>query len=177
MNNEINQSRRFEEKINSINSSFLSALDNFNKYFVYYHTNPDVDDYSDNFLNTKNQLQGLSSNMFTTTNNIEKSIEEMDNHMSEISVKLTKEKKKNKELEKMLNSLKGTEKGSDLLISDSKIEYNLVYFKNIELFIGILIILALLVSSKVAFVLLVVALIFSYYLGILKMILPVVQHI
>jgi hypothetical protein len=77
----------------------------------------------------------------------------------------------------MLNSLKGTEKGSDLLISDSKIEYNLVYFKNIELFIGILIILALLVSSKVAFILLVVALIFSYYLGILKMVLPVIQHI
>ena len=28
MNNEINQSHRFEEKINSIHSSFLSALDN-----------------------------------------------------------------------------------------------------------------------------------------------------
>ena len=49
MNNEINQSQRFEEKINSINSSFLSALDNFNKYFVYYHTNPEVDSYSDLF--------------------------------------------------------------------------------------------------------------------------------
>lgn len=177
MNNEINQSHRFEEKINSIHSSFLSALDNFNKYYVYYHKNPEVDDYSDNFLNTKNQLQWLSSNMFTTTNNIEKSIEELDTHITEISIKLTKEKDKNKELEKMLTSLKGTEKGSDLLISDSKIEYNLVYFKNIELFIGILIILALLVSSKVALVLLVVALIFSYYLGILKMFLPVIKHI
>ena len=66
---------------------------------------------------------------------------------------------------------------SDLLKSDIKIEYNLIYFKKIELFIGILIILALLVSSKVAFILLVVALIFSYYLGILKMVLPVIQHI
>ena len=177
MNNEINQSQRFEEKINSINSSFLSALDNFNKYFVYYHTNPEVDSYSDNFVNTKTQLQGLSSSMFITTNNIEKGINELDTDMSEISVKLTKEKMKNKELEKMLDSLKSTEKGSDLLISDSKVEYNLVYFENIELFIGILIILALLVSSKVAFILLVVALIFSYYLGILNMFLPVIKHL
>jgi hypothetical protein len=115
--------------------------------------------------------------MFITTNNIEKGINELDTHMSEISVKLTKEKMKNKELEKMLDSLKSTEKGSDLLISDSKVEYNLVYFENIELFIGILIILALMVSSKVAFLLLVVALIFSYYLGILNMFLPVIKHL
>jgi hypothetical protein len=177
MNNEINQSKYFEEKIDSINSSFLSALDNFNTYYVSYHKNPEVDSYSDNLLNNKTQLQGLSGNMFTTTNNIEKSIKQLDIYMSKILVKLTKEKEKNKKLEKMLNSLKGTEKGSDLLISDSKIEYNLVYFKNIELIIGILIILALLVSSKVAFIFLVVVLIFSYYLGILKIFLPVIQHL
>jgi hypothetical protein len=172
-----NEARYFEEKINSINSSFLSALDNFKKYYIYYQKNPDVDEYSDNFLNTKNQLQRLSSNMFAVTNNIETSIEKLDNNISDISVKLTKEKVKNGKLEKLLNSLKGTEKGSDLLISDSKIEYNLVYFKNVELFVGILFILALLVSSKAALVLLVVTIIFSYYLGILNMVMPVVKHL
>ena len=70
-----NEAKYFEEKINSINSSFLSALDNFKKYYIYYQQNPDVDEYSDNFLNTKNQLQKLSSNMFSITNNIETSIE------------------------------------------------------------------------------------------------------
>jgi len=172
-----NEAQRFEEKINSINSSFFSVLDNFKKYFIYYQQNPDVDEYSDNFLNSKGQLQKLSSNMFTTTNTIEKNIENLNNNISEISIKLTKEKAMNEKLEKLLNSLKGTEKGADLLISDSKVEYNLVYFKNAELFVGILFILALLVSSKAALALLVVTIILSYYLGILKIILPVVNYL
>ena len=44
-----NQAKQFEEKINSINSSFLSALDDFKKYYIYYQKNPEVDEYSDNF--------------------------------------------------------------------------------------------------------------------------------
>lgn len=172
-----NEAKQFEEKINSINSSFLSALDNFKKYFIYYQMNPDVDEYSDNFLNTKGQLQKLSSNMFTITNNIETSIEQLDNNISNISEKLTKEKAKNTKLEKLLSSLQSTEKGADILINDSKVEYNLVYFKNVELFVGILFILALLVSSKTVLFLLVVTVILSYYLGILKIILPVIKYI
>ena len=172
-----NQAKQFEEKINSINSSFLSALDDFKKYYVYYQKNPEVDAYSDNFLNSKNQLQQLSSNMFTTTNNIETNINKLDTNMSNISVKLTKEKMKNAKLEKMLSSIEGTGKGADILISDSKIEYNLIYFKNVELFIGIIFILALLVSPKFALIMLVVCIILSYYLGILKIVLPVIEYI
>jgi hypothetical protein len=172
-----NQAKQFEEKINSINSSFLSALDDFKKYYIYYQKNPEVDEYSDNFLNTKNQLQQLSSNMYTTTNSIETNINKLDEQMSSVFGKLTKEKEKNARLEKILSSIHGTEKGSDILISDSKIEYNLVYFKNVELFIGIMFILALLVSPKFALGLLVVSIIFSYYLGILKIVLPVVKYL
>ena len=46
------EANRNQEKINSINSSFLSALDDFKKYYIFYHKNPDVDEYSDNFLNS-----------------------------------------------------------------------------------------------------------------------------
>jgi hypothetical protein len=172
-----NQAKQFEEKINNINSSFLSALDDFKKYYIYYQKNPEVDEYSDNFLNTKNQLQQLSSNMYTTTNSIETNINKLDEEMSSVFNKLTKEKEKNARLEKMLSSIQGTEKGADMLISDSKIQYNLVYFKNVELFIGIIFILALLVSPKFALGLLVVSIIFSYYLGILKIVLPVVKYL
>jgi hypothetical protein len=51
------KAQHFEEKINGIHSSFLSALDDFKKYYVYYHKNPEVDEYSNNFVNSKNQLQ------------------------------------------------------------------------------------------------------------------------
>ena len=64
------KTQHFEEKINGIQSSFLSALDEFKKYYVYYHKNPEVNEYSNNFVNSKNQLQQLSGQMFTVTNNI-----------------------------------------------------------------------------------------------------------
>ena len=171
------EANRNQEKINSINSSFLSALDDFKKYYIFYHKNPDVDEYSDNFLNSKGQLQTLSGNMFTITNNIQKNIEEMNTNMSDISVKLTNERTKNQRLEKILSNLKGTESGSNLLIDDSKTEYTLLFFTNFELLIGILFILGLLVSPKAALVLFIIALILSYYLGILKIILPVIGYI
>ena len=171
------KAKQFKEKINSINSSFLSALDDFKKYYVFYHKNPEVDEYSNHFVNTKSQLQTLSGEMFATTNIIQKNIETLNDTMEEISSKLTNEKDKYTKMDKMFTSLKGTESGSNILINDSKTEFNLLFFKNIELFIGILIILGLMVSPKMAMILLVIALLISYNLGIMKVVLPVIGYI
>ena len=171
------KAKQFKEKINSINSSFLSALDDFKKYYVFYHKNPEVDEYSNHFVNTTSQLQTLSGEMFATTNIIQKNIETLNDTMEEISSKLTNEKDKYTKMDKMFTSLKGTESGSNILINDSKTEFNLLFFKNIELFIGILIILGLMVSPKMAMILLVIALLISYNLGIMKVVLPVIGYI
>lgn len=171
------KAQQFEEKINGINSSFLSALDDFKKYYVYYNKNPEVNEYSNNFVNSKNQLQQLSGEMFTVTNNIQKNIEELDSGVSNISDELTKEKNKNKELEKLASGLKGTQDGSSILINDTKREYQNIFFQNFELFNGILFILGLLISPKAAIVLFVIAVIVSYYLGILKIMLPVFSYL
>jgi len=64
--------------------------------------------------------------------------------MATVSLKLEVEKKLNIELEKIMNNLKNTHNGSEILIDDSKNEYNLQYYYNIEIFLGILIISGLL---------------------------------
>ena len=69
-----NTPKQNEEKIKGINDSFLSALDDFKQYYVFYNKNPEVDEYSNNFENSKNQLQSLSGEMYTITNNIQKNI-------------------------------------------------------------------------------------------------------
>lgn len=171
------KAQQFEEKINGINSSFLSALDDFKKYYVYYNKNPEEDAYSDNFVNSKNQLQQLSGEMFTVTNNIQKNIEDLDDGIANVSAELKKEKNKNKELEKLASELKGTQDGSSMLINDAKKEYQSIFFQNFEIFIGILFILGLLISPKAAIVLLVIAVIVSYYLGIMKILLPTFSYL
>ena len=134
------QAKQFDEQINDIKTRFFSALDDFKKYYVYYNKNPEVDEFQSYYANSKGQLQSMSKELFMTTNNIDKNIDNLDNEMSEISIKLSNEKKLNKELLVLLTNLKNTQNGSETLIDDSKKEYNMQYYTNVEIFIGILII-------------------------------------
>jgi hypothetical protein len=86
----------------------------------------------------------MSKDLFLTTNNIDKNIEDLDNEMLNISIQLEKEKKLNKEMSELINNLQNTQNGSEILIDDSKTKYNIQYYKNVEIFIGILILSGLL---------------------------------
>jgi hypothetical protein len=88
----------------------------------------------------------MSKDLFLTTNNIDKNIEILDNEMLDISIKLEKQKELHKEMTKLINNLQNTQNGSEILIDDSKTKYNLQYYKNIELFIGMLMVSGLLTN-------------------------------
>ena len=47
------------EKINSIKTQFFSALDDFKKYYVYFHKNPEVTEFQNYYANSKGQLQTM----------------------------------------------------------------------------------------------------------------------
>jgi|LakMenE01Jun11ns_1017448.scaffolds.fasta_scaffold9737480_1 hypothetical protein len=134
----IGQAKQFNEKINNIKSQFFSALDDFKKYYVYYNKNPEVNEFQNYYVNSKGQLQNLSRDLFLTTNNIDKNIETLDKSMSSISAQLDDEKKLNKEMMKLIASLENTQNGSEILIDDSKSNYNEQYINNWEIFFGIL---------------------------------------
>ncbi len=142
----IKQSKMFDEKINNINSQFFSALDDFKKYYVYYNKNPEVNEFENYYSNSKGQLQTMSKDLFLTTNSIDKSIDDLDKTMANISIKLENEKKINKEMTDILINLQNTQNGSQILIDDSKTEYNIQYYKNVEIFVGIMFIGGLLAS-------------------------------
>ena len=72
--------------------------------------------------------------------------EDLDNEMTNISIQLENEKKINKEMSELINNLQNTQNGSEILIDDSKTKYNLQYYKNIELFIGMLMVSGLLTN-------------------------------
>jgi len=145
MENElIGQAKQFDEKINSIKTQFFSALDDFKKYYVYYNKNPEVNEFQNYYVNSKGQLQTMSRDIFLTSNNIDKNIEILDKEITAISIQLEDEKKLNGELMKLLSDLENTQNGSEILIDDSKDSYNIQYYYNIEIFIGIIIVSGLL---------------------------------
>ena len=132
------EANKFDERIKGIQNSFFSALDDFKKYYVYYNKNPEVDEYQNFFYTTKGQLQALNSDIFLLTNNIQKNIKDLNTEMAAISNKLKDEKDLNTELILLINNIQTTEDGSAIMIGDAKDEYNIQYYKNWELFIGII---------------------------------------
>ena len=63
----------------------------------------------------------------------------LDEQMKTTSTKLEEEKKLNIELVKLMKNLINTKNGSEVLIDNSKEEYNTQYYYNVELIIGVLI--------------------------------------
>ena len=137
----IGKAQQFDEKIDSIKEQFFSALDDFKKYYVYFNKNPEVNEFQNYYATSKGQLQTMSKDLFLTTTNIDKNIELLNDKMMEISKELEKEKLKHDKLMKQQNALENTENGSEILIDDAKTEYNMQYYRNWEMFFGILIVL------------------------------------
>ena len=139
----IGQSKIFYEKINTINGQFFSALDDFKKYYVYFNKNPEVDEFQNYYANSKSQLQTMSKEIISLTNSINNNIETLNAEMSTISGKIKREKELNERLTSKMDNLENTQNGSEILIDDSKTAYNLQYFKNWEMFVGVLIVTGL----------------------------------
>jgi hypothetical protein len=135
------QNFHYKEKINAIKSQFFSALDDFKKYYVFYNKNPEVDSYQQNYENSKTQLQNLNNQLTQTTCNINDIIEKLDLDMKKIEKKLKIERILNIKLTNALNNLETTQNGSEILIDDYKEKYNEQYYKNFQLYVGIILIM------------------------------------
>ena len=166
------EAKQYDEQIKSKKSSFLPALDEFKKYYVYYNKNPEVEDYNTHYLNAKEQLQTLSSSVFEITNAIQRKIDEKNKAIDGIAGKLNTQRELSTKLEDIIKSLNGVKAGSSVMIDDSKNEYRFQFYKNSEMFIGIVLLLALLVSTLAAAAVL-IGFIIRYQTGIAQAFVPV----
>ena len=80
----------------------------------------------------------MNKKLIVTTNEIDKLINSLAKDMVGVSKRLDKEKKLNEELVLKYNSFQNTQNGSEILIDDSKKEYNIQYYKNWEMVFGII---------------------------------------
>ena len=128
----------FLSKINILKEKLPSILDDFKKYYVFYNKNPEYDEYQQMFENIKGNLQKINSELFMTSNNIDKDTENINYRLQKINALIEKEKIKNRQLKRSLGIIEKKYNGSDELISDYKEIYNLDYLTNFALFYGII---------------------------------------
>jgi len=137
----------FLSQINTLKEKLPSILDDFKKYYIFYNKNPEYNEYQQMFESIKGNLQTINSELFMTTNNIEKGVEDINSKLQIINNLISKEKAKNTKLKRQLGIVDKKYNGSDELISDYKEMYNLDYLKNFALFVGILV-LGIVLSKK-----------------------------
>jgi len=136
----MNSPKVIEDKINSLQSNFLSVLDDFKKYYVYYNKNPEVDEFQNYYLQSKSQLQKLSKDVYLISEECKKNIDILNSKIISNNDKLSKEKDLNNKLSIAVAKLNNTNNSSEILIDDSKDAYNKQYIVNWEIFIGILLV-------------------------------------
>lgn len=134
------------EKLVTYSEQIVSILDDYKKSYIYYNTNPDNQDYAKMFSIDSGNLTALNKNLFVTTNDIQKDIDELNKKISELDKRLVKEKALNGELLSKLQQLEGKGNGSQVMNSNSKEMYEKQYISNWNIFIGIFIIIGMLAS-------------------------------
>jgi len=136
----IGETQQINDKIDGIKSSFLSLLNDYKKYYVFYNSNPDVEEYQQSYSQTKNQLTKLSKELSDIIFVIYNKINNLNNESKSLYDNLDKNKVDNKLLNKKIQNLQGINKGSKILINDFKNKYDEQFYMNMELFLGILLV-------------------------------------
>jgi hypothetical protein len=135
----------YEEKINSINETFLTSLNIFKKYYILYYRNIDSIDetYKNNYesLNffIKQKINEMEMIEYDIKNDIVKEI----NNFNEINTKLQKEKNVYTMNKNKLDKIKNEFQKSKESINDSKDIYKSGYVIYTELLIGFLMVVYL----------------------------------
>ena len=78
------------------------------------------------------------------SNDIEKNIEQLNEIVMRLNAKLSSEKELDGELINLINKIRNTRNGAEIMLDDSKVLYNKQYYYNLEIFIGILLLLGIL---------------------------------
>jgi len=140
------QAQSYLEKLNNSSQTFVSVLDDFKKYYVFYNKNPEVDEFQQYFENSKSQLQTINKDVLETSKSIEQSIEKLDDELIRLNAQLESEKKLKTELTALTGNLGNTTNGAITMNQDATEEYTALYYKNVEIFMGSIILIGLMAT-------------------------------
>lgn len=128
----------------SIQDQYGPILDDFTQYYVLFKQNPVSPEYSNMFSSIKGNLHKINSQLFTETNTIQTSIANLNNEMTQMNSDIEDEKKANEVLKQYIHDLKNEKNGATEMINNYQTMYNLQYFSNFTMFLGIILIMYML---------------------------------
>jgi DNA repair exonuclease SbcCD ATPase subunit len=129
----------FNNKIKTLQEKLPAILDDFKKYYVFFNKNPTYSEYQQIYENLKDNLNTISNELITITNDVEKNTKNIGEFLLKINQSIEKEKNKNIKLKSIESNINNSYNGSRVMINEYKEMYNSKYYNNIFMFIGIII--------------------------------------
>ena len=127
----------FLSELDTIQRQLGPILDDFNKYFVFYHMNPQISENQQMYENIKNNIQEIYTKLLRISTDVDKNINQINNDYQELNKLIETLKERNTLLKQKLGIVEDTYDGSDTMISNYKDLYNLQYLKNFSLGLGL----------------------------------------
>ena len=140
---------KYKHKLADYAESFPHMLDDFKKYYIFFNKNPNVNEYEQMFSSMKTNIQQIISQVFVTTNEIQQNIDDLNIHILDLNREIKKEKTKNLDLKKKLDVLNSESDATGIMIDNYRETYNIQYFINFLILLGILLVCFLLSSVSI----------------------------
>lgn len=126
-------------KLTSLSEQFNSILDDFKKYYILHESAPRSNEHGQMFANIKGHIQSINSKLFSETNNIESASHEAGKILNRLNIYIEEAKIVNTVLNQKLNLVETTNNGASEMSKNYKTMYNLQYYSNFTMLLGIVI--------------------------------------
>jgi len=118
-------------------SRFESVMIDFKQYFVFFHSNSDVDEYHMNYMTAVKRLNAESSGVNALSSLLSKRIKEMATQSEEIQQKAAQLKRETGKMDVAYAQITGTKAGADTRLEDTSDEYRSQFFANVRIALSI----------------------------------------
>jgi organic radical activating enzyme len=129
--------------VNTEITQLINIIPNFiqeyEKNYVLFRTFPNNNEYTKEYENSKSNLEKINAKIFMINNNIQLNFEKLNQGLNSYNKKIYQLKKENKQTKKLLSQMENKNLGSEEMIENYQEMYNIQYFQNFTLLIGIFI--------------------------------------
>ena len=130
----------FTEKIQTLQQQLPPILDDFNKYFVLYNTDPNYPEFETTFNNIKQNLNNMGASLFMVSNSVDTNIENINKAFKTLDILITEERRTNRELKRKLGIVEDKNNSSKELIDNYNEMYDNDYLRNWGLFLSTIVV-------------------------------------
>ena len=139
INDNFKRPDKYTEEINQLKSGMNILLEQFKKIYIVYKTNPDTQEYQQQYANIVSSINKIQSELFTLLNDIQVDTDKISQKMLLLNVLIEKEKAKNRSLKRKLGIIDHKNNAAVEMIDNYKQIYNMSYLRNWALFLSSLI--------------------------------------